>query len=474
MPIEVQTISATQRDLVLNMPEGHFSDVKAIDISPAKLTEFIAAFANSDGGELYIGIEEIGEAKQRRWSGFHDIEAANGHLQIFEQLFPLGKDFQYVFLKSEGKKGLVLQVQIQKTTDIKRASDGHPYIRRGAQKIRVSTPDAMKQLEYTKGLTSFEMEIVPAAMDVITNSIPIIEFMLRIVPTAEPAPWLTKQRLIQEGRPTVAGILLFSEEPQAILPKRCGIKVYRYRTKSEAGSRETLAFDPSTVEGPLYDQIHRAVETTTRIIEEMRRLGDETLERITYPPETLHEIITNAVIHRDYSLADDIHIRIFDNRVEVESPGRLPAHITIRNILKERFARNPAVVRMLNKFPDPPNKDVGEGLNTAFSAMRKLGLKTPVIEERENSVLVQIRHESLASPEVIILSYLEEHETIRNKTAREICNISGDYIVKDLFNRLVKRELIERVPGTRTASTAYRKGEKFATWRDEQHSNDAQ
>ena len=58
---------------------------------------------------------------------------------------------------------------------------------------------------------------------------------------------------------------------------------------------------------------------------------------IEYPIETLHEITTNAVLHRDYSVADDIHIRIFDNRIEVESPGRLPGHVTQENILDERF-----------------------------------------------------------------------------------------------------------------------------------------
>lgn len=171
---------------------------------------------------------------------------------------------------------------------------------------------------------------------------------------------------------------------------------------------------------------------------------------------------------------ENLHIRVFDNRVEVESPGRLPAHITVKNILDERFARNPSVVRLLNKFPNPPNKDVGEGLNTAFSAMTKLGLKTPSIEERENSVLVKIRHEPLASPEVVILSYLQDHDTIQNKRAREICNISGDYVVKDIFNRLAKRGLIEKVPGTRTASTAYRRGPRFDTWRGVEHpKNDA-
>jgi ATP-dependent DNA helicase RecG len=88
--------------------------------------------------------------------------------------------------------------------------------------------------------------------------------------------------------------------------------------------------------------------------------------------------------------------------------------------------------------------------------MTKLGLKVPVIEERDNSVLVTIKHESLASPEETILSYLESNESIRNKLAREITHISADYIVKDICGRLVARGVIERVPGTDRGSSAYR------------------
>jgi ATP-dependent DNA helicase RecG len=146
-----------------------------------------------------------------------------------------------------------------------------------------------------------------------------------------------------------------------------------------------------------------------------------------------------------------------DNRIEVESPGKLPAHITPENILEERFARNGSLVRILNKFPDPPNKDVGEGLDTAFRAMTDLGLKAPVAAERENSVLVSIRHERLASPEEAIMDYLLTHETINNKEARSVTYVRADYQVKNIFGRMVKGGVIEQVPGTRTASTAYRK-----------------
>lgn len=467
MSIYVVDIQRDQRDLVMQIGEGHYTDVKSIDIRPARLTETIAAFANADGGELYVGIDEVGRDKRRGWRGFFDVEAANGHIQIFEQLFPLGRDFSYTFLACSGENGYVLKIEIQKTIGIVRASDGHPYLRRGAQSIRISTPEQNKRLEYAKGITSFESEPVVASIELVCNSTEIIEFMLQVVPFSEPEAWLRKQLLLRDGRPTVGAILLFSEEPQAVLPKRCGLKIYRYKTKDAQGSRETLAFDPITIEGPLYKQIYAAVAETTRVIEDIKRLGQETLEDIRYPAETLHEIITNAVLHRDYSVADDIHIRIFDNRIEVESPGTLPAHVTVQNILDERFARNGTIVRLLNKYPNPPNKDVGEGLNTAFAAMNKLGLKEPKIENRENSVLVRIRHELLASPETLILTYLETNQSIQNKKAREICHITADYVVKELFKKLVDRELIEKIPGTRTASTAYQPGRLFSTWRGE-------
>jgi ATP-dependent DNA helicase RecG len=73
--------------------------------------------------------------------------------------------------------------------------------------------------------------------------------------------------------------------------------------------------------------------------------------------------------------------------------------VTEENILREQSARNPKIVRLINKFPNPPNKDVGEGLNTAFEAMEKLRLKKPEIEEKENSVVVYVAHSPLGSPE---------------------------------------------------------------------------
>jgi ATP-dependent DNA helicase RecG len=454
---EIQKITDVQAQRVIATEEGQFADAKGIDILPGKLTRSLSAFANSDGGELYVGIAEVDSiSRQHIWKGFSNIEAANGHLQPFEKLFPLGLDCQYEFLQCDSQPGLVLHITVNKTQGIVKASNSIPYVRRGAQNLPVEENEALRRLEYSKGVASFESNITDSPNDAVLDSPILANFLTEIVPTAEPEPWLKKQQLLREGRPTVAGVLLFAEEPQALLPKRCGIKVYRYKTKEAEGFRSALAFDPKTVEGCLYEQIKEAVRLTTEITESIPKLGDGSLEQIKYPNETLHEIITNAVIHRDYSVADDVHIRIFDNRIEVQSPGKLPAHITAENILDERFARNGAIVRLLNKFPDAPNKDVGEGLNTAFEAMHNLGLKEPGITEKDNAVVVVIKHEPLASPEEAIMEYLETHETIKNSEARRVAHVRADHQMKSVFGRMVKKGMIEQVPGTRTSNTAYR------------------
>lgn len=449
--IKTEQITSDQADRIRLLDEGQFADVKGKDIAPRKLTVTISAFANADGGELYVGITN----KERKWEGFNKLEDANGHLQIFEELFPLSTNFQYEFLHCEVYKGLVLHIQVNKTQAVMKASDGLAYLRRGAQNLPANTPEKLKRLEFAKGVVSFETEKLNVQKDIIVKSEICKKFIQEVVPTTYPEPWLKKQSLICDDSPTVAGLLLFADEPQAILQKHCGIKIYRYKTREIAGFREVLADSPSTIEGCLYEQIREAVKTTQEITEGISKMGPGGLEHIIYPPETLHEIVTNAVLHRDYSIKDDIHIRIFDDRVEVQSPGRLPAHITVKNILDERFARNGALVRILNKFPDPPNKDVGEGLNTAFREMKKLGLKNPVIKEMENSVLVLIKHEPLASPEEIIIDYLKKNKTIKNAKAREITYIPTDFRMKSIFNRMESSGMIEKVLGTRTSNTAY-------------------
>jgi ATP-dependent DNA helicase RecG len=433
------------------MAESHFCDLKAIEVAPSKITKAMSAFCNAEGGELFIGIDD----EPRAWRGFPDIESANAHIRVIEDFFPIGQDCHCEFLANTEQNGLVLKIQLNKTRNIKKASDDKVYIRRGAQSLPVTDTEKLTILQRDKGITSFESEVINCPEETITNSLHIIAFLLEVVPTGEPSSWLKKQLILVDHKPTVAGVLLYAEEPQAALPKRSGIKIYRYKTSDESGSRETLDFQPLSIDGCIYEQIKICVQKTTEIIESVRLQTRTGLVDVTYPIEAIHEIITNAVIHRDYSITDDIHIRIFDNRVEVLSPGTLPGHVTAENILNERFARNPTIVRLINKFPDPPNKDVGEGLNTAFESMRSLKLKAPEISQENGYVKVILKHESLATPEESILLFLVENKEIANRHARDVCYIKSENQMKRILQGLVERQLLEPVPGRTRYTAAY-------------------
>lgn len=308
---EVRIISKEDAQVIIDIEEGHFSDVKAREIAPAKLSRSISAFANTAGGDIYIGIAENEKdgVKDREWIGLVDQEAANGFLQMIEGLDPLGAHWRAEFLTSEDQPGYVLHLFMQKTRKIINATNGTAYVRRGAQNLPVQSEEALRALEYDKGIQSYEDERINSPLEHITNSATVIEFLLEQVPSGEPEKWLSSQLVIQDGKPTVAGALLFADEPQALLPKRSAVKLFRYKTFEE-GERDQLAFDPITIEGPIYDLVDKAVAATKDVVEGIKKIGGGGVEDISYPDETLHEIVTNSILHRDYSIATDVQIRV--------------------------------------------------------------------------------------------------------------------------------------------------------------------
>ena len=164
----------------------------------------------------------------------------------------------------------------------------------------------------------------------------------------------------------------------------------------------------------------------------------------------------NAIIHRDYSISDDGQVRIFDNRIEVVSPGKLPGYVSLHNILEARYSRNSKIVRTLARYPRPPNKDLGEGLNTAFQKMKEWRLKEPQITEDGNYVRVTIPHIPLAAPTAAILEFLKTSVTITNRQAREITGIRSENLVKIEFYKLRDEGLLEMVPGLKGPAAAWR------------------
>jgi len=202
---------------------------------------------------------------------------------------------------------------------------------------------------------------------------------------------------------------------------------------------------PVTINGTSEEIIKKTIEQVGRYIDGASFKDGDKLVKLSYPAEALKEVLVNAVVHRDYSLNDDIHVRVFDNRVEVQSPGKLPGYMTIENLYTERFSRNPNIVRMLHNLPNPVNHDIGEGLDTAKNELKSAGLIAPIFEERENSFIVTIKHQKIASIEDIIIKYFEENpgSLVTNKLVRQLSGEDDMQKVKSALQKLRANKIIE-------------------------------
>lgn len=431
---------------IINQKEGNFLDFKSKAISGTSLQEAIVALANADGGEIIIGILDESQAVgEKRIDGFDKIEDAN---QLIHNYFKLIKpsliDAKHEFLFYKQKYILILNIPAKDT--VYRTGGEDVFLRKGAQNLKLNE-DEIKILEYSKGARKREEETINVDKEVVLQSDYIKEYCKRVPVLQDPDSFFKKETLIYENKPRIAAVITLSDSPQSCM--KCGVKISRLRfSKTESRSDYKRAYldedNIFTIEGPAEVLILESVKKVKEIMEEMtfKQYGRPD-SKLKYPPEAIHEIITNAIIHRDYSIEDDVQIKIFDNQIEIISPGKFPANITPKNIKESRYSRNPRIVRILHKLPNKVNKDLGEGIDTAINAMRDAKLVPPVFEERENYVVVTLKHTPIASYEEQILEYMEKHQTIANREARKITGEEDKVKIKNVFERLIKQNKLE-------------------------------
>lgn len=439
--------------------EDHFFDRKALAVSGRAIQKIAVAFANSDGGEFVIGIadDEQESVVQARWQGAEKIEDFNGHIQALSDVTPT-LTVEYAFLHAAGRNGLVLLCRVEKSSEVHQTADQTVYVRKGAQSLPLKNPQQIAELQFAKGATSFEDHILPMVRtEDVSEAAELKVFLEEYSPKSDPLEFTINQNLIdrKSWEPRVAGVLLFSDNPAALMPRKCSVRIARYETKEDDPERDHLK-SSLTLEAPLYRLIHDTVRKVTEIMSSVTVWTTAGLRVLEYPPEAIWEIIVNALIHRDYSISDDVQVLVFDNRIEVLSPGRLPGYVNVENILESRYSRNPKIVRTLARYPNPPNKDLGEGLNTAFQKMKEWRLKEPAIAIDGNYVRVTIPHIPLAAPTEAILEFLRHNATITNRQAREITGIRSENLVKIEFYKLRDEGRLEMVPGLKGPAAAWR------------------
>lgn len=460
--MEIRKISEAEALALITREESLLWDQKSARSNGAVVEKIAVAFANADGGEFILGIEDAkAGGTLERWQGFASIEETNHIHQSLAGGVQPPVPFSYENLQIEGREaqGIACLIRVEKSVDVHYTSGNKCLIRRAASS-RELVGQAVTDLQLSKGTKSYEDQLL-ADYDVaeFADEVELELFLKSYSPSTSPEELVRKERLADRssGQCKVAAAVLFAEHPTGLVPKRCAVKISRYNTTGEP-RREHLAFKPITVDGPARKLIEETLVETTRIIESVSVLQpDGSMEPMKYPPEALKEIIVNAIIHRDYNISDDVRVSIFDNRVEVMSPGGLPGQMTLELLFKERASRNPKILRLLNRYDDPPNKDFGEGLRTAREKMTEARLKEPRFSVEGNYFVAVLPHDKLARPEELVMEYLESHAEITNKVARDLTGIQSENSMKDVFYSLRDVNKIERVPDKAGRSAAWKK-----------------
>lgn len=192
-------------------------------------------------------------------------------------------------------------------------------------------------------------------------------------------------------------VLLFWKNLDILLGTKSSIRISHYKGVNPNFSDEpNFVRRPFSIEWPLRTQISKCMD----FYEELSQFFPTALQAnwgfessLIIPRFVFQEAITNAVIHRNYSVMNDIQIRIFDNRIEIESPWIYPWVITPANIMNERYPRNPLILKTLSRFDSAPNLDIWEWVDRMFQLMEYKGLFEPLystIDEKPYSVQVTL------------------------------------------------------------------------------------
>ncbi len=199
-----------------------------------------------------------------------------------------------------------------------------------------------------------------------------------------------------EVQPTTAALLLFGKQPQKYLPQT-SVKLAHFRGTDVDG----LISDRKEVFGTL-DKI---IEDTVRFVTNNMRIPAriESLYREDmpqYPLVAVREAVTNALTHRDYTISGQkVTLRMFDDRLEVESPGGLAGPVTLENLGQKRYSRNPVLARLMYELRLV--EEMGTGIRRMRRALADMGSPPPTFLTDASSFIATLPARPLpAAPDV--------------------------------------------------------------------------
>jgi len=376
---------------ILVLEEGQTFDRKSIKIKPKDLANTVVAMANADGGDIVIGLTD----SKREIEGVdYETEKTNDLLRVpFDFCIPTVQvRVERVPCKDkDGRNNHLLVMHIAPSDRVHANQSDEVFLRVGDRSKKL-TFEERYTLMSDKGEIKYEESWVRGAtMKDIDMSL-VKDYVGRLRYGKSPLDFLKENNgytVEREGElyPSAASILLFGKKPQDFF-RRAYVRFIRYEGTEEKVGREMNVVKDVIFEGTIRDQIDKAVSFLNTQIKEHSYLGEDGLfvTDEEYPEFVRKEIIVNACCHRDYSISGtDIQVKMFDNRLVVESPGNLPGLVRPDNIRHTHFSRNPIVARYLKTYGYV--KEFGEGVDRMCSEMEALGLQP--IQYRRVGFMVQ-------------------------------------------------------------------------------------
>ena len=348
--------------------EDQTFDCKSIQIDPKALAITIVAFANADGGDISIGVSD----KTRK------IEGVDQHTEKLNELLRVPLDFcnPSVSITSDllpctdkdGNENHILLMHIPASSELHTNQADEAFMRVGDKSRRLSFEERI-QLMYDKGERYYEDTAVYGATVDDIDMAAVERYTELIGYTKSANQYLHENNGFittnakGEEQVSVACILLFGKYPQKFFP-RGRTRFIRYKGTEERVGAEMNVIKDVTFEGTILDQVKATIAYLETQVEEHTFLGQhgQFVTNRDYPKFVIQEMVVNACCHRAYNIkGTEIQIKMLDDRLVFESPGRLPGTVKPSNIRHTHFSRNPKIAQFLKAYDFV--KEFGEGVD---------------------------------------------------------------------------------------------------------------
>lgn len=384
-------------DFLVSQKEDQWLERISARTQARTLGDLLVGFANAEGGLIAAGIHDgkiEGVAASQRVNDWRQaaMDFTRPPVRHRLELLPCVND--------DGEDDEIVVIEVEASGRVHETAKGETFLRIGDENRRLGLIEG-QELRYDKGESTYDSSALDRTdLDDADEGL-VDRYVESVRASTRPEEVLRARGLLDDAgaspRLTVAGLMMLGKSPQARLPETT-LRVLRYQGSSrETGVRANVIHD-KRLEGSIPLQIEAARDLVRELLPRAIRLGDEGrfVGQTVIPEAVWLEAIVNAVTHRSYSIGGDhIRIEIFDDRVEVESPGRLPGLVRPENIRSSRFARNPRIARALSDLGF--GRELGEGVDRMFEEMNRVGLPDPVYYELPGSVRVALLADPLAA-----------------------------------------------------------------------------